>query len=115
MDTQPRLKQKVTSPRLKGTTKVTNKIEWPSQVRKRNLPEDLHQIAKVIVRGTYKEIAEAVWKHEKIKPSIIERIQKKVDKECCLMCSSKKPSLLRETSKDIMKQFSFEQLETEIN
>ena len=84
------------------------------QVRQRCHPEDLHQIAKVIVRGTYKEIAEAVWKHEKIKPFVVERIQKEVDKQCCLMCSSKKPSLLRQTSKDKMLQFSFEELESEL-
>ena len=111
---QPTSKQKVTSAPSRETTKITVKIEWPSQVRQRCLPEDLHQIAKVIVRGAYKEIAAAVWKHEKIKPFVIERIQKEVDEECYLMCSSKKPSLLRQTPKDKMMQFSFEDLENEM-
>ena len=33
---------------------------------KKNLPEDVTSLDKTLVQGTYKQIANAVWKNEKI-------------------------------------------------
>ena len=44
-------------------TNVVIKIEWPCKTKERCLPEDLHQIGKMLCRGTYKQIANAVWRH----------------------------------------------------
>ena len=44
-----------------SSTMVTVKLQWPSQTRERHLPEDLQSLGKMLVRGTYKQIARAAW------------------------------------------------------
>ena len=46
---------------------VCVKVKWPSQDRERKLPEDLTSLGKMLLRGTYKQIAAVVWKNPKIK------------------------------------------------
>ena len=45
----------------KKKVEVTVIAKWPSKEERKNLPEDVR-----LVQGTYKQIANAVWKNEKI-------------------------------------------------
>ena len=45
----------------KKKVEVTVITKWPSKEERKNLPEDV-----TLVPGTYKHIANAVWKNEKI-------------------------------------------------
>ena len=78
------------------------------------MPEDLHQIGKMLCRGTYKQIANAVWRHLGLRQNILQCIAKELDKECSGLCSIKQPSCLRETSKQQMLNFSFEEMDREL-
>ena len=95
-------------------TNVVIKIEWPCKTKERYLPEDLHQIGKMLCRGTYKQIANAVWRHLELRQNILQCIAKELDKECSGLCSIKQPSCLRETSKQQMLNFSFEEMDREL-
>ena len=44
---------------------VTVIAKWPSMEERKNLPEDVTSLGKTLVQGTYKQIANAVWKNEK--------------------------------------------------
>eukprot|EP00794_Sanderia_malayensis_P008552 gene8552-9465_t len=47
------------------------KISWPTLVRERVLPDDLCSVGKMLVRGTYKQIPNAVWKNPSLGKNII--------------------------------------------
>ena len=53
--------------RRKTNADVTVKVEWPSKEMERKLSEDLESLGKMLVRGTYKQIANATWKHDSIR------------------------------------------------
>ena len=67
------------------TTKKKKKVEvtvtakCPSKEERKNLPENLASLGKTLVRGTYKQIANAVWKNEKIKKEIMQLMRKEVE------------------------------------
>ena len=50
----------------KKKVEVTVTAKWPSKEERKNLPEDVTSLNKTLVQGTYKQIANAVWKNEKI-------------------------------------------------
>lgn len=50
----------------KKKVEVTVIAKWPSKEERKNLPEDVTSLDKTLVQGTYKQIANAVWKNEKI-------------------------------------------------
>lgn len=54
--------QQVVEKTKKQNVDVTVKVEWPSKDREQKLPDDLEPLGKMLVRGTYKQIANAVWK-----------------------------------------------------
>ena len=83
-------------------------------MERKNLPEDLTSLGKTLVRGTYKQIANAVWKNEKIKKEIMQLVKKEVERECTHLCSKKNPSCLRKTDKEDMLDFSMEKLCSEV-
>ena len=95
-------------------TNVFVKVEWPSKDRERQLPPDFESLGKMLLRGTYKQIACAVWNNKRLKKELLLNIMKDVDKECASLCSKKKPSCLRSPTKDQLLNFSMKKLDTEL-
>ena len=95
-------------------TTVTVKVEWPSKNAERRIPTDLEPLGKMLLRGTYKQIANAAWKIPAVKDQLVQLTQKEIEKKVSQLCSKKNPSLLRATDKDSMKTFSMEKLHDEI-
>ena len=93
---------------------VTIKVKWPSNDAERKLPNDLESLRKMLLRGTYKQIAHAAWKNPYIKSNLTELMLKDVEKEATQLCSRKNPSCLRTTDKQSMLSFSMEKVSDEI-
>lgn len=100
------------SGQLETVVKVT--IVWNSKTSTRVLPDDLNSLGKMMCRGTYTQIARAAWRNGKIREKLISFFLKEIDKECCNMCSSKYPSLLRKTARKDILNFSITKLDEEI-
>lgn len=106
--------QEETAKTGKQQTSVLVRITWPTLVRERTLPDDLCSLGKMLVRGTYKQIANAVWKNPALRKNIIPLVGREIRKECDGLCSSNNPSLLRKTSKEDMLQFSLQKFGSEL-
>jgi hypothetical protein len=107
----------VSTQNVPETTKnvdVTVNVKWPQKIAKRKLPNDLESPGKMLLRGTYKQIAHAAWTNNHIKSSLIELMIKDVDKEETKRCSKKNPSILRTTDKQSMLSFSMEKVSDQI-
>jgi hypothetical protein len=89
------------------------KVKWPSKNKERKLPEDLESLGKMLVRGTYKQIANAAWKNENIKELTVLNA-KDIDNECIQLCSDKNPSCLRKNGKESLLSFTMEKLYDEL-
>lgn len=98
-----------------STVDVSVKVKWPSKPDKeRKLPESLESLGKMLVRGTYRQIANAAWKNDAIRQELIELMARDVDKECTQLCSKKDPSCLRKTDKESMLSFTMEKVYEEL-
>ena len=97
-----------------STIPVSLKVQWPSETRERVLNKDLESLGKMLVRGTYKQIARASWQNPKIRKELQILALKDIDKECHELCSRKRPSCLRSPSKEQLHSFSFEKLNNEL-
>lgn len=105
-------KQPVVQP---STVDVSVKVKWPSKPDKeRKLPESLESLGKMLVRGTYKQIANAAWKNDDIRQELIELMATDVNKECTQLCSKKDPSCLRKKDKESMLSFTMEKFYEEL-
>lgn len=93
---------------------VVISVDWASGIKTRSLVNDLIPLGKSLIKGTYKQIAVAAWKSPGLRRGIIEVIKREINKECCSLCSSKNPSILRKTSKDDMLDFSWKNLANEL-
>lgn len=93
---------------------VSVKVKWPSKNKERKLPEDLQSLGKMLVRGTYKQIANAAWKNANIKKELIKLMARDIDKECTQLCSKKNPSCLRKTDKESLLSFTMEKFYDEL-
>ena len=93
---------------------VTVKVKWPSKDAERKLPTDLESRGKMLVRGTYKQIANAAWKNPSIKSQLTDLMLKDIGKEATQLCSKKNPSCLRSTDKQSMLSLSMEKVSDEI-
>ena len=93
---------------------VCVKVEWPSKNAERKLPSDLESLGKMLVRGTYKQIANAAWKNLNIKKELKLLILKEINRECSGLCSRKNPSCLRSPDKESILKFSMENLNKEL-
>ena len=93
---------------------VTVTAKWPSKEERKNLPEELTSLGKMLLRGTYKQIANAAWKNEKIRKELMQLVRKEVERECTHLCSKKDPSCLRKTSREDMLAFSMDKLALEL-
>ena len=90
------------------------KVKWPSKNAQRKLPKDLESLGKMLLSGTYKQIAHAAWTNHSIKSSLTELMLKDIEKEATKLCSKKNPSILRTTDKQSMLSFSMEKVSDEI-
>lgn len=97
-----------------NTTNVTVKVKWPSKEAERKLPTDLESLGKMLLRGTYKQIANAAWRNLQLKKHLQLLVLKEIDRECSCLCSKKNPSRLRSPSKENMLNFSMEGLNNEL-
>ena len=79
-------------------TRVQVTVEWPSRTKVNTLHEGLESLGKMLCRGTYKQIAGAVWKNPILRKYMQQLYLKEVDRECTAMCSLKNPSCLRSPS-----------------
>ena len=96
------------------TTDVFVRVNWPSKLVERKLPEDFESLGKMLVRGTYKQIAVAAWKNLKLRKEFEVLMAKEINKECSQLCSRKEPSCLRQTGKDSMLSFTMEKFSREL-
>lgn len=83
-------------------------------VKRRILHGEIVSVAKVISRGSFKDIASSVYKCEVLKEPLKKKFLREVEKEAELMCSKKNPSILRKTSKEDITNFKFEKLANEL-
>lgn len=108
----PVLRQPAVQP---STVDVSVKVKWPSKPDKeRKLPESLESLGKMLVHGTYKQIANAAWKNDAIRQELIELMARDVYKECMQLCSKKDPSCLNKTDKESMLSFTMEKVYKEL-
>ena len=98
----------------KQDVSVTVKVKWPSKDAERKLPTDLESLGKMLVRGTYRQIANAAWKNPSINKHLRELVVKGIEKEATKVCSKKKPSCLRTTDKESLLSFTMEKVSIEI-
>ena len=97
-----------------STTSVKVHIEWPSKSMERKVPEHLGSLAKMLIRGTYKQIADAAWRSPLLKKELQLIALKEIDKECSAMCSKKEPSCVRSPDKEKLLNFSFDKFNDEL-
>ena len=103
--------------------KVSIQVHWPSKVRKKVLDSDLSSLGKMLCRGIYRQIARAAWSCKKLQQYFLEQVARQIHHECSEICRCelkrkvkvREASILRKTDKDSIKNFSFEQLNEELN
>ena len=91
-------------------TEVYIAVKWPSKTAERKLPCDLESLGKMLLRGTYKQIAHAAWKNSSLKRELVLLFMKDIDKECSALCSKISPSCLRSPTKEKLLEFSIAKL-----
>ena len=91
-------------------------VKWPSEnyPRERELNNDLAALGVALVRGTYTQMATAIFKIKPLKQSIIQCLLKELSRECANLTSKKNPSILRKTSTD-MRNFKLENVAKELS
>ena len=92
---------------------VTVKVKCPSKNRERKLPVDLESLGKMLVRGTYRQIANAAWKNTSINKHLRELMVRELEKETTQLCSKKNPSCPN-TNKQSMVSFTMEKVSNEL-
>ena len=98
-----------------SSTSVNVRIEWPSNKMERKVPEQLESLGKMLVRGTYKQIANAAWRSPNLKKELQLLLLKEIDRECTVMCSKKEPSCVRSPDKKKLLNFTFEKFNSELS
>ena len=70
-------------------TYVNVKVAWPSKTVEKSLHPDLESLGKMLVRGTFKQIANAAWRSKHIRKHLTVFMLQEIDKECSNLCSRK--------------------------
>lgn len=104
--------ENTTKPKQSIDVKV--RVTWPSKEKEIKLPEDLESLGKMLVRGTYKQIANAAWKVQNLKTELVNLMLKEIEKETTSLCSRKDPSCLRKTDKKSMQNLTMEEVSREV-
>ena len=100
--------------KVSESAEVFIRVKWPSKDYTRKLPSELESLGKMLLRGTFKQIAAAAWKNHSLKRELQLQMMKDIDKECSGLCSKKSPSILRSPTKEKLLKFSMEKLNKEI-
>ncbi|XP_065071471.1 uncharacterized protein LOC135696119 [Rhopilema esculentum] len=95
-------------------TRVFVRAEWQSVTKEKQLPVPLESLGKMLVRGSYKQIAAAAWKSESLKPYIISLVLKCIHNECARLTARKNPSMMRKLKGEDIVKFKFEDLNEDI-
>ena len=115
LSSTPRKRGETTASNKPSSTSVNVRIEWPSNKMERKVPEQLESLGKMLVRGTYKQIANAAWRSPNLKKELQLIILKEIDRECMAMCSKKQPSCVRSPDQKKLLNFSFEKFNDELS
>eukprot|EP00795_Rhopilema_esculentum_P015006 gene15006-biopygen4615 len=67
-----------------GQTQVTVRVNWTSKVKKRKLPHDLASLGKMLSHGTYKQMANAALRHDRIRGALTGFMLKEITKNAGL-------------------------------
>ena len=95
-------------------TRVQVAVEWPSRTKVNTLHEGLESLGKMLCRGTYKQIAGAVWKNPILRKYMQQLYLEEVNHECTAMCSLKNPSCLRSPCRKDLQRFLFKKFNGEL-
>eukprot|EP00794_Sanderia_malayensis_P002674 gene2674-3093_t len=93
---------------------VRIKVVWPAKTYERDLPAALHSLGKMLIRGTYKQIARAAWRNENVRKELKVCALKEINQECVNLCGKKTKSCLRSPNKQDLLEFSFDKLPGEL-
>ena len=90
----------------KKKTTVQVRVDWPTKSKTNTLHEGLASLGKMLCRGTFKQIAGAVWKNAILKKHVQQLFLKEIDPECTALCSLKELSGFRSTSEKNLQTLS---------
>ena len=94
-------------------TKVRVAVEYPSKTICKELKDDFVSLGKAFVHGSCQRFARAVLKNETLKKFIVEKVLQLMTLQLNDLCSRRKPSLPRVTTKEQLTQFDFQKLISE--
>ena len=82
-------------------------MKWASEdySRTRTLSDEFTSLGIALVRGTFSQIANAIFKVKRLKVEITKCLLRELSRECRELTSKKKPSILRKTTADDIRQF----------
>ena len=60
-------------------------------------------------------VANAIWRHQSIRESVLTKVHSEINKESSALCSDKEPSLLRKTKVEELMNFSEQKSEKELS
>ena len=115
LSSTPKKRVESTTSDKPSSTSVNVRIEWPSNKMERKVPEQLESLGKMLVRGTYKQIANAAWRSPNLRKELQLLVLKEIDRECTAMCSKKEPSCVRSPDKKKLLNFTFEKFNLELS
>ena len=92
-------------------------VKWPSEKypRERELNDDLAALGIALVRGTYTQMATAIFNIKPLKQSIMQCLLKELSRESAKLTSKKYPSILRKTLTDDMRNFKVDNVSKELS
>ena len=114
LSSTPKKRVESTASNKPSSTSVNVRIEWPSNKMERKVPEQLESLGKMLVRGTYKQIANAAWRSPNLRKELQLLVLKEIDRECTAICSKKEPSCVRSPDKKKLLNFTFEKFNLEL-
>lgn len=114
LSSMPKKRVESTASDKPSSASVNVRIEWPSNKVERKVPEQLESLGKMLVRGTYKQTANAAWRSPNLKKELQLLISKEIDQECT-MCSKKEPSCVGSPDKKKLLNFSLEKFNKELS
>ena len=91
-------------------SRVTISVKYPSKVKNKNIVGDFAKIVKAILPQNPTGIANVVVKSKQLREKVVDRLLRLIKTEIDDLCSVKKPSILRGTTKEKLLEFSLEKV-----
>ena len=98
------------SSRIDLASSVKLSVQYESKTVNKILPKEYEALGKALAHGPAQRITKAIFKCIDLKKLVVEKVLRLVGCEASHLCSTKTPSLLRQTGKADMVNFSFESL-----